>query len=180
MTTFEEELARTGWLAYTLAKSDRIFPDGSINNGERFPYKYDRRHSIDLSVDHRFKKKWGVDATWSFATGGTTTVPKRLVAVQIPDGYIYDAQYVDHRNNFRIPPSHRLNVGFNYHRARRHGESVWNLSVYNVYNRMNPNFVFTDYGADYDDKGNYIGTSLKMEKITILPILPSISWTRNF
>ena len=170
----------TGWLAYTLAKSDRIFPDGSINNGERFPYKYDRRHSIDLSVDHRFNKKWGVDATWSFATGGTTTVPKRLVAVQIPDGYIYDAQYVDHRNNFRIPPSHRLNVGFNYHRERRHGESVWNFSIYNVYNRMNPNFVFTDYGADYDEKGNYIGTSLKMEKITILPILPSISWTRNF
>ena len=95
-------------------------------------------------------------------------------------GYIVDAQYVDHRNNFRIPPSHRLNLGASYHKERRRGETVWNLSVYNVYNQMNPNFVFMDYGPDYDKNGNRIGTSLKMKKITILPILPSISWTRNF
>ena len=170
----------TGWLAYTLAKTDRIFPDGSINNGERFPYKYDRRHCIDLSVDHRFNKKWGVNATWSFATGGTTTVPVRQVAVMTPYGYITDAQYVDHRNNFRIPPSHRLNIGCNFHKERRRGESVWNLSVYNAYNRMNPNFVFMDYGPDYDKNGDYTGTSLKMKKITILPLLPSLSWTRIF
>ena len=170
----------TGWLAYTLAKSDRIFPDGSINNGERFPYKYDRRHSIDLSIDHRFNKRWGVDAAWSFATGGTTTVPVRQVGVLMREGYIIDAQYVDHRNNFRIPPSHRLNIGFSHHRQCRRGESILNLSVYNVYNQMNPNFVFMDYGADYDKYGNYTGTSLKMKKITILPMVPSISWTRNF
>lgn len=170
----------TGWLAYTLSKSDRIFPDGSINNGERFPYKYDRRHCIDLSIDHRFNKRWEVDAAWSFATGGTTTVPVREVAVQTPDGYIHEAQWVDHRNNFRIPPSHRLSVGFSHHRQCRRGESILNLSVYNVYNQMNPNFVFMDYGADYDENGNYLGTTLKMKKITILPILPSISWTRNF
>lgn len=32
----------TGWLGYTIAKSDRRFKDGTVNNGERFPYKYDR------------------------------------------------------------------------------------------------------------------------------------------
>lgn len=36
----------TGWIAYTLAKSDRKFAIGGINNGERFPYKYDRRHNL--------------------------------------------------------------------------------------------------------------------------------------
>ncbi len=178
----------TGWLAYTLAKSDRHFPDGSINNGLPFPYKYDRRHSLDISIDHKFNDRWNVNAVWSFATGGTTTVPVREMAVLIPDrsdseymyNYLPSAQYVDHRNNFRIPPSHRLNLGVNYHKKKRHGESVWNLSVYNAYNQMNPNFVFMDYGADYDKDGNYIGTSLKMSKITILPILPSLSYTFNF
>ena len=176
----------TGWLAYTLAKSDRHFPDGSINNGRPFPYKYDRRHALDISIDHQFNKRWNVNAVWSFATGGTTTVPVRQVAVLLPDtesggqGYLPVAQYVDSRNNFRIPPSHRLNLGVNYHKPKRRGESVWNLSVYNAYNQMNPNFVFMDYGSDYDKDGNYIGTSLKMKKITILPILPSLSYTRNF
>ena len=178
----------TGWLAYTLAWSDRHFPDGSINNGEPFPYKYDRRHALDISVDHKFNARWNINAVWSFATGGTTTVPVREMAVLVPDrsddGYAYNylptAQYVDHRNNFRIPPSHRLNLGVSYHKPKRHGESVWNLSVYNAYNQMNPNYIFMNYGADYDEDGNYIGTSLKMQKITILPILPSLSYTRNF
>ena len=107
-------------------------------------------------------------------------MPVRQVAVFSPYGYITDAQYVDHRNNFRIPPSHRLNIGCNLHKERRRGESIWNFSVYNAYNRMNPNFVFMDYGPDYDNNGNYSGTSLKMKKITILPLLPSVSWTRNF
>ena len=39
----------TGWIAYTLAKSDRKFDIGGINNGERFPYKYDRRHNLIVS-----------------------------------------------------------------------------------------------------------------------------------
>jgi hypothetical protein len=176
----------TGWLAYTLAKSDRHFPDGSINNGLPFPYKYDRRHALDISIDHKFNERWNINAVWSFATGGTTTVPVREISVLRPDSqsgewtYLPTAQYVDHRNNFRIPPSHRLNLGVNYHKKKRHGESVWNLSVYNVYNQMNPNFVFMDYGSDYDENGNYTGTSLKMNKITILPILPSLSYTFNF
>ena len=176
----------TGWLAYTLAKSDRHFPNGSINNGLPFPYKYDRRHALDISIDHKFNERWNINAVWSFATGGTTTVPVREISVLRPDSqtgdwtYLPTAQYVDHRNNFRIPPSHRLNLGVNYHKKKRHGESVWNLSVYNVYNQMNPNFVFMDYGSDYDENGNYTGTSLKMNKITILPILPSLSYTFNF
>ena len=113
-------------------------------------------------------------------------MPVREITVQLPDSdngrwyYLPTAQYVDRRNNFRIPPSHRLNLGVSYHRQKRRGEGVWNLSVYNAYNRMNPNFVFMDYGPDYDDAGNYTGTSLKMEKITILPILPSLGYTYNF
>ena len=43
----------TGWLGYTIAKSDRQFKDGTVNNGERFPYKYDRRHNINLCVNHK-------------------------------------------------------------------------------------------------------------------------------
>ena len=47
----------TGWLGYTIAKSDRQFKDGTVNNGERFPYKYDRRHNINLCVNHTLQVK---------------------------------------------------------------------------------------------------------------------------
>ncbi|MCC8144414.1 MAG: TonB-dependent receptor [Tannerellaceae bacterium] len=36
----------TGWMSYTLSWSDRIFRNGEVNNGERFPARYDNRHKF--------------------------------------------------------------------------------------------------------------------------------------
>lgn len=171
----------TGWLAYTLARSDRRFPDGNINMGEWFPYKYDRRHALDISLNYAFSKRVEANATWSFASGGTTTLYSRTTAVLDPDGTLHRADFVEHRNNYRLPASHRLNVGVNFHRPHRHrGEGIWNFSVYNVYNRKNPNFIFLRYEDVMDEATKESETHLVMQKITILPILPSISYTYKF
>jgi len=165
----------TGWISYTLAKSDRWFPDGSINLGQKFPYKYDRRHNINICVNHSFSRRWDINAVWSFASGTATTIPMQKTVVVEPDtGYAQTADYVSSRNNYRLPPSHRLNIGVNLHCPTRHGESVWNFSVYNAYNYMNPNFVFLNTTFE-DGKTKYY-----LEKVTILPIIPSISYTYNF
>lgn len=76
----------TGWLAYTLAKSDRIFKEGTINKGKRFPYKYDCRHSISLCVNHDFNQRIDVGATWTLNSGGTITVPEIQTVVIKPNG----------------------------------------------------------------------------------------------
>ena len=68
----------------------------------------------------------------------------------------------------------------NFHRSKKHGESIWNLSVYNVYNRMNPNFVFLGYDTRKNESTGQYETVLVMDKYTILPIIPSISYTRKF
>ena len=167
----------TGWLAYTLAKSDRIFPDGSINLGERFPYKYDRRHNVNINLTYKLNKRIDLNAAWSFATGGTTTVPVRKTVVETPEGELVEADYVTHRNNFRLPPSHRLNLGMNLRTKKGHG--LWNFSVYNVYNYMNPNIVLVSFTSVETDPGVY-ERRLVMNKVTILPILPSISYTYEF
>ena len=171
----------TGWLGYTLAWSDRIFPDGTINGGEMFPYRYDRRHNVSLVVNHDFNKALSVSGTWVFATGGTVTIPERQTVVVTPDGRVEQQDFISHRNNYRIPPSHRLNLSLNWTRQKRRGEAVWNISVYNVYNRMNPNFVFTDIYNEYDVEGNLLeNNKVHMTKITLLPLIPSIGWTRKF
>ncbi len=167
----------TGWLAYTLAKSDRIFPDGSINNGKRFPYKYDRRHNLNVNVTFKLRKWLDVNAAWSFASGGTTTVPMRRTTVSDPEtGQQTSADYVEARNNFRLPSSHRLNLGMDFHAGRR-----WdlNLSIYNVYNHMNPNFTFVSNQKVRTANGTY-ENKLVMEQITILPFFPSFSATYTF
>ena len=177
----------TGWVAYTLAKSDRIFPDGSINLGRRFPYKYDRRHNFNINISYKWGKHVELNAAWIFASGGTTTIPLRRTVVLAPD-FIYNpdgngrsqvlqaADFVEERNNYRLPPSHRLNVGVNF-LAGTHW--IFNVSVYNLYNNMNPNLVYVDYETAKASDGSYY-TQPVMQKVTILPIMPSVSITFKF
>lgn len=170
----------TGWLGYTLAKSDRIFSNGLINNGERYPYRYDRRHNISLVVNQKLGKKWDLSATWTFATGGTTTVPERETVAMMPDGKFIQVDYAPHRNNYRLPPSHRLNIGANYHKKKKRGESVWNFGVYNAYNRLNPNFVYYKSQQEAEPDSRLYKRKEKLKSVTILPIIPSFSYTYNF
>ena len=166
----------TGWLGYTLSKSDRIFP--TINAGKSFPFRYDRRHNINLVLNHRFSKKFDMSTTWTYASGGVTTLGERTVAMSSPTGEVYEAEHVPSRNNFRLPASHTLNLGFNLHKPHYRGESVWNLSIYNAYNHMNPNFVVKDTDSFF--RGDEYVMRAKLVKLTILPIFPSIGYTRTF
>ena len=176
----------TGWLGYTLAKSDRLFP--TINHGERFPYRYDRRHNVNLLVNHKFNEKFDISATWNFASGGTTTLPERRIVMMSPFNPPRYADLVTSRNNYRLPASHTLNLGFNFHRKHNRGEGIWSLSVYNVYNHMNPNLVLKENDQHFIGSSNLDGSgtqwqevnTVRLKKITFLPIFPSIGYTRTF
>jgi len=172
--------ATTGWLGYTLAKSERRFPDGSINRGEWFPFKYDRRHDVSLVLNHKFSDRIDISGTWKFFTGGVTTLTTRQFTVLTPEDRIRSMEYVSSRGNYRLPPSHTLNLGINFRKQKRHGERVWNISLYNVYNNMNPDFIYTYEVRDYSDTGEFLRDGVNIKKITILPILPSFSYTYKF
>ena len=176
----------TGWVSYTLARSERVFPDGSINLGRPYPYKYDRRHAVDIVVNHKFSDRVDVSASWVFSSGGWMTIPMRDTMILFPtDAWVYDANapYTSGRNNYNLPPSHRLNLGVNLRRpTKRGGESLWNFSLYNAYNSMNPNFVFYNYSS-YDnpwEKETVDKDVVFLTRVTVLPILPAFSYTLTF
>ena len=148
--------------------------------GRWFPYKYDRRHNVNINFNWTFTPRIDANVAWSYASGGTTTLYSRTTSVLDPEGDVHDADYVSGRNNFRLPASHRLNLGLNFHFFHRRTEGILNLSVYNVYNRMNPNFVYLRYMTRYNDLDDSYENYLSMEKVTILPILPSLSYTLSF
>ncbi|NDV57205.1 TonB-dependent receptor [Bacteroides sp. 519] len=178
----------TGWLSYTLAKSDRKFAKNGINNGKRFPFKYDRRHNIDLMLNHKFSNKIDVGVSWTFMSGATATLAQEVIAVPRPDGPatinywinptndLHFEDYIESRNNYRLPPTHRLNVGVNFHKKTKRGFRTINVSVYNVYNAMNPNFV-NKAGYFDGETGEY---EQVITKLTILPFFPSITYTYKF
>ncbi|MBO4340418.1 MAG: TonB-dependent receptor [Bacteroidales bacterium] len=171
----------TGWIAYTLAKSERRFPDGTISLGQWYPYKYDRRHNFNINLNYKISPTLEANAAWVYASGGTTTIAYRTTGTLDPDNnMVGQTAYVQQRNNFRLPASHHLNVGLTQHRQRKHGTRDLTLSVYNVYNRMNPNLVYVTYATRFDEKTKSYKEQIAVEKVTILPIMPSLSWTYNF
>ncbi len=184
----------TGWVNYTLAKSDRRSGDNSINNGEWYPYRYDIRHNFNIALTHRFNDRWDIGATWNFMTGGAVTIGSKQTQVITPgynddyyngstpttpvkpdDWQVEGVSYIEKRNNYRIPSSHSLNLSANYRKKRKHGESIWNFSIYNVYCAMNPAYVYVDESLTSDGQ-----TKRVIKKTTILPFIPSVTYTYKF
>ncbi len=168
----------TGMLSYTLSKTDRVFPDGSVNEGRPFPFKYDRRHVVNLCSAYSFNERVSVNAAFFFASGCTMTVSTRPTAVIEPDGTSSVRPYSIGRNNYRLPPSHRLDVSASFRKQKRRGERVWTVGIYNLYCARNPNWVVGNSETVMID-GHQV-TVKYLSQITFLPILPSVSYTFNF
>jgi hypothetical protein len=158
-----------GWVGYTLARTDRQFDD--LNEGRRFPAKYDRRHDLKVVLIYDISKRWNVSATFVYGTGIATTLPNGRYFIE---GQIVN-QYGD-RNSYRLAPYHRADIGATYIMKRKKHYSDITLSIYNLYNRMNPYFIFFDVQGD-------IGTGnldLQAKQVSLFPILPSITWNFKF
>ena len=168
----------TGWVGYTWAHAKRQFDrEGmEINDGKVFPAKYDRRHDLSITVQHKFSERFDLSGTWVFSSGNCGTL-----GTQIYEGLPNDWGYTTsinalERNNFRMGNYHRLDVGMNFHKQLKHGTRTWNLSVYNAYNHNNPFIVYTDYKWD-----EAMQTEKKvLMQVSIFPIIPSVSYSYKF
>ncbi|MDR1403144.1 MAG: TonB-dependent receptor [Tannerellaceae bacterium] len=163
----------SGWITYTLSWSDRIFNDKLVNSGERFPFKYDNRHKLNLTAIHKFNPKVDLSASWTYASGNRVTVPlERYISNADPYGGTY-VEYVLGRNAAKLGDYHRLDVGLNLYFLKKKGRmGIWNISLYNAYCRMNPFYIRQSY---FKDDGKFV-TYQK----GLVPIIPSISYTYKF
>ncbi len=175
----------TGWVGYTWSRSLRQFnrPGQELNEGEVFPAKYDRIHDFNITVMHKFSDAFDVTASWTYCTGNTATIDfqsynnmSEIVDAPILGKFPSEIPYISSRNNYRLPASHRLDLGLNFYRKyRKSGHTgIWNLSIYNAYCALNPFFV--EKGTVEKD-GKWINI---LRQITIFPIIPTISYTYKF
>lgn len=173
-----------GWVGYTWSKTFRQFE--SINLGERYPYKYDRRHDFSTAAIYDLNDRIQVSANFVFGTGTANTIPEAVFYA--PTNPAFDfwtlndgnevsvvIEYKD-RNSFRLPAYHRLDLNLKIHKKRSWGETYWNFGLYNAYNRRNPYFLFLR--ADYSKDPN--APEIKARKLSLLPILPSVNWGFKF
>ncbi len=162
----------TGWIGYTLSWTFRKF--AALNFGDEYPAKYDRRHDLSVVGIYELSKKWKLSGTFIFGSGNAATLPQRF--------YIYDGiltQQYSRINEYRLPSYHRLDLAATYS-PRKHPQrklkSEWVFSVYNVYSRKNPYFIY------FDQTGNpYNGTlQVQAKQVSLFPVIPSVTWNFKF
>jgi len=167
----------TGWIGYTLSKTERRFDE--LNFGEWFPFRYDRRHDISLTAVHKLSDKIDLSGTWVFGTGNFITVPTQRY--QYSDPFINGGQnqfngnsieYFESRNNFQMRSYHRLDLGINFNKEKKWGTRTWNVSIYNVYSRLNP--FYMDIGYNSETQKN------QLRQVSLFPIVPSVSYRFTF
>jgi len=174
----------SGWVGYTWAKTMRIFEE--VNNGKAYPTRWDRRHDLNVVLMFTLSPRVDLGFVFVYATGNAITLPISR--------YFFEGNLVEvygERNSFRMAPYHRadfsLNVKGKLMRSRFDAElnqvveeprkfrSSWNFSVYNLYNRMNPYFI---YFATKDNNNG--GFQITARQVSLFPILPSITWNFEF
>jgi hypothetical protein len=82
-----------------------------------------------------------------------------------------------------MDPYHRLDIGATYTRKKRKNfQSSWNFSIYNVYSRKNPYFIYLSLETPEGQEGSLEQGNLtaKAYQVSIFPILPSVTWNFNF
>ncbi|MGB0984990.1 MAG: TonB-dependent receptor [Saprospiraceae bacterium] len=155
----------TGWISYTLAKSERQFE--AINDGSWFSARQDRTHDISIVGVYQLSPKWSLSASFVYYTGDAVTFP---IGKYFIDGGLVNL-YGD-RNADRMPNYHRLDLGATYIvKDNDKFYSDLSFSIYNIYNQRNAyqiNFSLDDTGAT------------QATQLALFGIIPSITWNFNF
>jgi len=161
-----------GWISYTLSRTERLVR--GISNDNWFFSRYDRTHCLNTSVNYDLTKRWNLSANFVFLSGTPATFPNSKIQVQ---GYNIPYNTDGVRNNYRITPYHRLDIGATYafkkNETRRYKQFIV-LSVYNVYNRRN---AFSIYFRSNENNPNQ---SEAVRYSVIGSFVPAVTYNFNF
>lgn len=174
-----------GWVGYTLSWTERQFEN--LNFGNKFPYRYDRRHDISVVIIHKINDKIEISGTWVYGTGNAVSFPQQIYR---PLGgtngsggrlsFYQDLQDYGERNSFRMQAYHRLDVGVRIKKQKKWGESSWNFGLYNAYSRRNPFFIYLSREFTQDPRTGQFTENRVAKQVSLFPIIPGISWSFNF
>lgn len=175
----------TGWIGYTWAKTERQFAD--LNFGKPFPAKYDRRHDLSIVTSYKLTDRWVFSGVFIYATGNTLTLPTAWYVQDQDLLFDYGA-----RNSTRMAPYHRLDISATWYgktyktkvdestgetiKMKKRCKSNWSFSIYNVYNRANPFFLYVDNSGEIAS-GDF---KITVKQVSLFPIIPSATWNFEF
>jgi hypothetical protein len=157
----------SGFLGYTLAWNKRQFDD--INGGREYDFRYDRRHSFSFSSVIQVSSRHIFSFNVVYGSGNPVT---------FPFGRYFDADgnevfdYVE-KNSYRMKNYYRVDLAYTNIRNRWDSDisQEFTISVYNLFNRFNPYYMYLSYNA----AGRPVAKEANM-----LPFFPSFVYRIRF
>jgi hypothetical protein len=167
-----------GFITYAYSFANRIV------NGVKFPFKYDRRHNLNLNINYRFSRWFETNISFSYGSGYPNTSPigikPRIYTKENEDGskktaidndwmgvvFIPEMGGLNNLYKSRLPDYQRLDFRVSAYPNWYNLYWVIYLDIMNLYNHKN-----TGYELFYVDRN-----TLKIKKISnyMFPVLPSI------
>lgn len=189
--TVTKEIGKvTGSVSYGLMWNWRKFAE--LNGGLKFPAKFDNRNKINITANYKLNDKIEFNASWTYMTGNRLTLS--LYNYDTPgndfldapnvtgdtEGFEFDQNtglgYISGRNNVRMPAYHRLDIGMSlYKNLKNGGRTIWNFSLYNAYCHMNTMTIVKQSIYEWNKPPRR-----EFRKLSLIPIIPSVSWTYEF
>lgn len=164
----------TGWLAYTLSRSEQRTPgrtaqEVGINNGDWYFTPFDKTHDLSLTTNYNLNKKWDLNANFIFQTGQPITYPE--AQYQFLD---FSIANFEPRNSSRLPNYHRLDLAITYNPQKRDNRinGQWVFSIFNIYNRRN--------AANIRFEQNRETGNNEAIRLSIFGIIPTLTYNFNF
>jgi len=152
----------TSSLAYTLSWNYRQFKQ--LNDGQRFPFLYDKRHDVNFILQYDLSKMYSISLNFSFNSGARVTLPVAYVPSKT---FFPDYMAFGPINNGKLPPYHRLDLMTQKHWKSKKGFiQHFNVNIFNVYARKNPVYIYVSNGKVY--------------KKSFFSIIPTISYGIEF
>jgi hypothetical protein len=168
-------------VGYTLSWNWRRFRE--INNGAKFPFKYDRRHELNVAATYKHNKHWNFSTFWMFATGDVYSLPNQIYpdfddAQQISDPLApREYRLIYHSSvakQYRTLPYHRLDISGSYsHQLAPKLNGRITAGVYNIYG--SPSRYVYDLEGTLGKRSLVVTTKYQFFQIT-----PYVSYTVAF
>lgn len=187
----KEEGKLTGWIGYTLAFVQRgnfktLDPTANFAQQGYFSPIYDRRHDLSVVAIYEINQRLSATATFVYGSGDLRWLPTGRFSFQDIYGANFDAviPVFKDRNNYRLPPYHRLDLGLVWRFSPKWGESDLTFNVINAYDRRNTFFIYFEpqFEEGEDNQGNAIQvpTRIAAKQVSLFPVLPSVTWNFKF
>lgn len=165
----------TGWLAYTLSKSEQRTLGGlaggpGINNGNWYNTGYDKPHNISLTGSYIVNELWRFSVNFIYQTGRPVTYPNGQFQYQ----NLSVATFAN-RNENRLADFHRVDFSATLtpkQKPNKKWRSEWVFGIYNLYNRRNAASIGF---AQNSETGINEAT-----RTSIFGIIPSVSYNFKF